>query len=197
MQRRIICQSIIASFLLVFLLINCDAALAHKGHAGPPKIFMDEEEALKTMLPEGGKVVRRKEELKKEKYNEAVKQWGYSPDAGIYSYFISKGKEGELSGVLFIRSVEYKHGGIGLAVSYDRKGELTGLKILSSPEKYVEEIKENIQSNGFLDKFLHLTTEKVIALGKSFNQEPSESLQHIFAGEIGGTAILLKIFQGL
>ncbi len=188
---------IIAPFLIAAHLLNIDIALAHKGHVGPPKVFMEESEALKTMLPEGGKVVKRKEVLKKEKYNEAIKKWGYSPDAGVHAYYISKGKNGDLLGALFIRSVEYRHGEIVLAVGYDRSGHVSGLKILSCPAKYVKEITENILNSGFLDNFLHLKTNDVATTGKNYGKEPEEGLRHIIAKEIEGTAILLKIFQGL
>ena len=198
MPRGLFQKTIItAAFLLMILLISTGTAFAHKGHDGPPKVFMEEKEALKTMLPEGGKVVRRKEELKKEKYNEALKQWGYSPETGVHSYFLSKGQGGEVLGTLFIHSVEYGHGEIVLATGYDKDGHLSGLKLLSSPGKHLKEVTDEVLNSGFLDKFLHLKTEDVIAAGKSYRKEPEGSLRHILAREIGGTAILLKIFQGL
>ncbi len=187
---------IITAFLFVIQITNSKPVLAHKGHAGPTKVLMEEGDAMKTMLPEGGKIVKRKEALKKEKYKEAVKRWGYSPDEGVYSYFISKDKAGNFSGALFIRDIEYKHGSIGLAVGYNKTGEITDIKILSCSEKYLTELNENIRSNGFLDNFLDLKTDDVISKGKTYDKEPKEDLKYIFAKEIEGTAILLKLFQG-
>lgn len=198
MKKGYLCQVIIiAIFLFTFQTLNSELAFAHKGHAGPPKVFMEESEALKTMLPEGGKVVKRKEVLKKEKYTEAVRKWGYSPDAGVHAYYISKGKNGDLLGALFIRTVEYKHGEIVLAVGYDRNGHLSGVKILSCPAKYVKDITESILNSGFLNNFLHLKTDDVVTTGKNYDKEPEESLRHIIAKGIEETAILVKIFQGL
>ncbi|MCC6545387.1 MAG: hypothetical protein IT392_12970 [Nitrospirae bacterium] len=149
------------------------------------------------MLPEGGKIVKRKEVLKKEKYNEAVKRWGYSPPEGVYTYYISKGKGGDLLGTLFIQTMEYKHGDVELAVAYDKEGSISGITILSCPEKFVKEVTENIQASGFLDKFSHLKTDDAIVRVKGYDKEPQESIQYIIAKGIEGTAILLKLFQGL
>lgn len=197
MQKRYIyCVIIFATFLFAFQAMRSEVVFAHKGHAGPTKIFMSEREALKTMLPAGGKIVKRKEMLKKEKYNEAVKRWGYSPPEGVYTYYISKGKGGDLLGALFIQTMEYKHGDVELAVAYDKDGHVTGIKILSCPEKFVKEV-ENIHAEGFLDKFSHLQTDDVISRAKAYNKEPEEGIQYLIAREIKGTAILLKIFQNI
>lgn len=182
-------------FLFAGYLLNSKAAFAHKGHAGPIRTLMQESDALKTMLPEGGKIVKRKEALKKEKYNEALKRWGYSPDEGIYTYFISKDKEGNISGTLFIQSVEYKHGNIEIAVGYNKTGQITDIKVLSCSEKYLKEVTEDIQSGGFIEGFVHLKTDEVISKGKTYEKENRESLKYILAKEIEGTAILLKLFQ--
>lgn len=197
MQKRYFYWSIIVStFLLAAQVMRSEVVLAHQGHAGPTKIFMNEREALKTMLPEGGKIVKRKEVLKKEKYKEAVKRWGYSPAEGVYSYYISKGKGGELLGVLFIQSMEYKHGNVELAVAYDKEGRITGITILSCPEKFVKEVTENIQEEGFLDKFVHLKTDEAIVRAKDYDKESPEGIRYLVAKEVKGTAILLKLFQG-
>lgn len=196
MQNRYLRLSLITiAFLFALQIINSKAVLAHKGHAGPTKILMQESDALKTMLPEGGKIVKRKEALKKEKYNEALKRWGYSPDEGIYTYFISKDTEGNISGTLFIQSVEYKHGNIEIAVGYNKTGQITDIKVLSCSEKYLKEVTENIQSGGFIEGFVHLKTDDVISKGKTYEKEDRESLKYIIAQKIEGTAILLKLFQ--
>lgn len=187
---------LIAVLLFAGRLLNSPTAFAHQGHEGPKKVLIKENDAIKTMLPEGGKIVKRKEVLKKDKSNEALKRWGYSPDEGIYSYYISKDKEGTLTGALFIQTVEYKHGSIEIAVGYDKTGQLTDIKILSFSEKYLKEVTENILSNSFLDNFSHLKTDEVIAKGKVYEKEPKETLKYLLAKEIEGTAILLKLFQG-
>ncbi len=198
MQRRYLYRSILIVALLVATqLISIEVAQAHRGHGGPAKVFMTESDAFKTMLPEGGKILKRKEALKKENHDEAVKRWGYSPAEGVYPYYISKGKNEELSGALFIQSVEYKHGSINLAVGYNKDGHISDIKILSCQEIYVKELTEDIQGSGFLDGFLHLKTDEVITRAKDSDKEPVESMRHVIAKEIGGTAILLKIFQGL
>ena len=198
MQRRHLYWPILTTALLFGAqLISIEVAQAHRGHGGPAKVVMTESDALKTMLPTGDKILKRKEALKKEKYEEAVKQWGYSPSEGVYPYYISKGKNEELSGALFIQSFEYKHGSISLAVGYDKGGHVSDIKILSCPEKYVKELTEDVQSSGFLDGFLHLKTDEVITKAKAYDKESAESMRHLIAKDIGGTAILLKIFQGL
>jgi len=198
MQRRYFHKVIIiTSFLLTIPLISIGTALAHKGHGGPGKVFMQEADALKTMLPGGGKILKRKEVLKKEKVSEAIKQWGYSPSEGTYTYFISKGNSGDLLGLLFIQSIEYKHGSIGLAVGYDKGGHVSDIKILSCPEKYVKELAEQVQDNEFLEGFLHLSTSEVINKAKDAGKETPESIRQVIANEIGSTSILLKAFQGL
>lgn len=198
MQRRYFHPFIsIAIFLFAIQIITSGIAFAHRGHAGPTKVFMEEGEAMKTMLPEGGKILKRKEALKKEKYREAIKRWGYSPAEGVHTYFVSKGTDGKLLGALFIQSIEYKHGEIAFAVAYDRNGHVSSIKILSCPEKYIKNLTEDAEASGFLDKFVHLKTDEVIVAGKSYEKESEESLRRILAKEIGGTAILLKNFQGL
>lgn len=198
MQRRHFHRFIsITIFLFAIQIITSGIALAHRGHAGPTKVFMEEGEDMKTMLPEGGKILKRKEALKKEKYREAVKRWGYSPAEGVHTYYISKEKDGKLLGALFIRSVEYKHGEIALAVSYGRDGHLSGIKILSCPEKYVKNLAEDVATGGFLGKFEHLKTDDVVAAGKAYEKESEGSLRRILAKEIGVTAILLETFHGL
>lgn len=184
------------AFLFALQIINSKTVLAHKGHAGPARILMEESEALKTMLPEGGKIVKRKEAIKKGQYKEALKRWGYSPDEGVYTYFISKDKEGNISGALFIQSVEYKHGSIEFAVGYNKTGQITDIKVLSFPEKYLKEVTEDIQSGGFIEGFVHLKTDEVISKGKTYEKEDHEDLKYIIAKEIEGTAVLLKLFQG-
>lgn len=198
MQRRYFHKAIIiTSFLLIIPLISSGTALAHKGHDGPTKVFLKEADALKTMLPEGGKILKRTERLKKEKVSESVKQWGYSPSEGDYTYFISKGNSGDLQGILFIRAIEYKHGSISLAVGYDKGGHVSDIKILSCPEKFVKELAEQVQDNGFLEGFLHLATNEVINKAKDASKETPESIRQVVANEIGNTSVLLKIFQGL
>ena len=192
---------LIAVLLFAVRLLNSPTAFAHQGHEGPKKVLIKENDAIKTMLPEGGKIVRRKEALKKDQYNTALKRWGYSPEEGVYSYFISKDKGGTLTGALFIQTVEYKHGRIEIAVGYDKTGQLTDIKILSFSEKYLKEVTEDILTNGFLDNFSHLKTNEVILKGKSYENEPKEALKSIIAKEIKGTAILfnlflVKLFQG-
>ncbi|MBI5193376.1 MAG: hypothetical protein HZA08_08060 [Nitrospirae bacterium] len=188
-------------FLITVLLFGCyllntTNAFAHKGHAGPTKVFMEEKEALKTMLPKDDKIVKRKELLKKEQVKDAVKRWGYSPDEGVYTYFISKDKEGNFSGALFIREFEYKHGNINIAIGYNKIGEVTVIKVISCSEKHLKELTENIESNGFLYNFSHLKIDEVISKGKSYENESKETLKYIIAKEIEGTAILFKLFQG-
>jgi len=198
MQRRYFHKAIIiTTFLLIIPLICTGTALAHKGHGDPARIFIQEADALKTMLPGGDKILKRKEVLKKEKVSEAIKQWGYSPSEGPYTYFISKGSSGDLSGLLFIQSIEYKHGSIGLAVGYDKGGHVSDIKILSCPEKYVKELSEQVQDSGFLEGFLHLSTSEVVNKAKNAGKEAPESIRQVIANEIGNTSILLKVFQGL
>ena len=198
MQQRYFHKAvIITSFLLIIPLISTGAALAHKGHGGPARIFIEEADALKTMLPGGGKILKRKEVLKKEKVSEAIKQWGYSPSEGPYTYFISKGNSGDLLGILFIQAIEYKHGSIGLAVGYDKGGHVSDLKILSCSEKHIKELSEQVQDKGFLEGFLHLATNEVINKAKEAGKETPESIRQVIANEIGSTSILLKAFQGL
>ncbi|HBO83566.1 MAG TPA: hypothetical protein DD641_00970 [Deltaproteobacteria bacterium] len=186
---------IIATFIFTLHLVSTGVALAHREHGGPKKVFLEEGEALKTMLPEGGKIIKRKEILKKWKYNEALKKWGYSPKEGVYTYFISKDKEGKLLGILFIRSIEYKHGEIELAIGYDSNGHTKDIKILSCPAKYEKDITDNIITNGFLENFLHLKTDNIIAKSKEYDKEPEDSIQSLIVKEIKGTAILIRIFQ--
>lgn len=188
---------IIAIFIFTLHLVGNGVAFAHRGHDGPKKVFLEEGEAIKTMLPEGGKIIKRKEMLKKGKYNEALKRWGYSPEEGVYTYYISKDKAGNVSGALFIRSIEYKHGEVNIAISYDNSGQTKDIKILSCPEKYVKDITENIQANGLLESFLHLKTDDVISKSKYLDKESEENIQSLIVREIKGSAILIKIFQGL
>ncbi|OGW56981.1 MAG: hypothetical protein A3D21_08115 [Nitrospirae bacterium RIFCSPHIGHO2_02_FULL_42_12] len=198
MQKRYFYTGFIfTTFMLTLYIVNNGVAIAHRGHDGPKKVFMEEGEALKTMMPEGGKIIKRKEILKKWKYNETLKKWGYSPEEGVYTYFISKDKEGKLLGILFIRSIEYKHGEIELAIGYDSNGYTKDIKILSCPAKYVTDITENIITNGFLENFLHLKTDNIIAKSKEYDKEPEDSIQSLIVKEIKGSAILIKIFQGL
>lgn len=187
---------LITVILLTVCFLNNPIAFAHKGHSGPTKVFMEEKEALKTMLPKSDKVVKRKELLKKEQVKDAVKRWGYSPDEGVYTYFISKDKDGNFSGALFIREIEYKHGNINIAIGYNKIGEVTVIKVISCPEKYLQELTENIELNGFLYNFSHLKIDEVILKGKSYENEPKETLKYLIAKEIEGTAILFKLFQG-
>ena len=198
MQQRYFHKAvIITSFLLIIPLISTGAALAHKGHGGPARIFIEEADGPQTMLPGGDKILKRKEVLKKEKVSEAIKQWGYSPSEGTYTYFISKGNSGDLLGILFIQAIEYKHGSIGLAVGYDKGGHVSNIKILSCPEKHVKELSEQVQDSGFLEGFLHLATSEAINKAKDAGKETPESIRQVIANEIGNTSILLKAFQGL
>ncbi|MCC6545059.1 MAG: hypothetical protein IT392_11280 [Nitrospirae bacterium] len=198
MQVRYVCRVVVLAVLLFMGQgIVSEVALAHRGHEGPVKVFMKEADAMKTMLPKGGKVLKRKELLTTEKHKEALKRWGYSPQEGVYTYFISKGKSGELKGVLFIQPAELKHGTISFAVGYNGDGSLADIKILSCPEQYVKELQEGILEGGFLEKFLHLKTDDVIANMKTPDKESSEDIRHVISKEIRNTAVLLKLFQRL
>lgn len=198
MQRSFFHKAIIiATFLWSIPLISTGTAIAHKGHDGPTKVFLQEADALKTMLPEGEKILKRTERLKKDKVNESVKQWGYSPSEGDYTYFISKGSSGDLLGILFVRTIEYKHGSIGLAVGYDKGGHVSDIKILSCPEKYVKELTEEVQNKRFFEGFLHLSTSEVISRAKDTGRDTPENIRQVIAKEIGNTSILLNAFQGL
>ena len=198
MQVRYVYRVVVlAVFLFTGQIIGGEVALAHKGHEGPVKVFMNEADALKTLLPKGGKVLKRKDLLTAEKYKEALKRWGYSPREGVYTYFISKGKSGELTGALLIQSAELKHGTISLAVGYNGDGSLADIKILSCPEKYVKELQESVLEGGFLEKFLHLKTDNIIANIKTLDKESSEDIRYAISKEIRNTAIILKLFQGL
>ena len=49
---------IMIAFLFAIQITNSKPVFAHKGHAGPTKVLMEEDDAMKTMLPEGGTIVK-------------------------------------------------------------------------------------------------------------------------------------------
>jgi hypothetical protein len=124
------------------LTLSVAPAIAHEGHAGKKQVLLDTKLALKQMLPDGAKIVRRKEVPSK-----AVSDWARQTHGvrleweGVVNYFVARGREsGELLGTAMVYEFDYRHGKATLAIGMDTNGHVTRAAILSAHGKYVPEL---------------------------------------------------------
>lgn len=116
------------------------AALAHAGHSGKMLTFLDTRLALKQMLPDGAKVVRRKEAL-----SDATAGWvkdtlGVTVDADLYTFYLAKAADGTAAGLAMEVDFPYGHGMVDLALGIDPQGHVTQAAVLGIHEKFLPEL---------------------------------------------------------
>ncbi len=167
-------------------------AQAHKGHAGPNVEFIKNKAALKSMLPAGSKIVKRKQPLKKEAVAWAEKTYGVELDDKLYSYYLATDKRSKaVTGAAYVGKVNYRHGDLKFAVGIDANNQITEAAILGVNEKYVVDFEGNV-GTGLIADYAGLSLKELTA--KADELASSDKATREFAAAIRDAAVLLAAF---
>lgn len=167
-------------------------AEAHKGHAGPMVTFMKSKAALKTMLPTGAKIVKRKQPLNDDAIERAETTYGVELDEQIYSYYLATDKKsGKILGAAYVTETHYRHGDLKIAVGINADNHLTQAAILGINEKYVVDFEGNV-GTGLIADYAGLSLQAVIA--KANELASSDKATREFAAAVRDAAVLLATF---
>ena len=165
---------------------------AHEGHAGPPTTFMKTKAALKKMLPNDAKIVKRKQPLKKPDIEWAQKTYGVELDKKIYSYYLATDKaSGTVLGAAYVTEVPYRHGDLKIAVGIDADKKITQAAILGINEKYVVDFEGNV-GTGLIADYAGLPLTDLVAKAKE--AASSDKATREFAAAVRDAAVLLAAF---
>lgn len=165
---------------------------AHKGHAGPNVEFIKKKAALKSMLPTGSKIVKRKQPLKKGGVAWAEKTYGVELDDKLYSYYLATDKESKaVTGAAYVGKVNYRHGDLKFAVGIDANNQITEAAILGVNEKYVVDFDGNV-GTGLIADYAGLSLKALVA--RADELASSDKATREFAAAIRDAAVLLAAF---
>ncbi len=166
---------------------------AHKGHASPMVTFMETKAALKTMLPNGAKIVKRKQPLKEGAVEWAEKTYGVELKDEIYSYYLATDKSSDaILGAAYVTQVHYRHGDLKIAVGIDAEHRITQAAILGINEKYVVDFDGNV-GTGLISDYAGLSVKELIA--KADELASADKPTRDFAAAVRDAALVLLALQ--
>ncbi|HHM06175.1 MAG TPA: hypothetical protein ENJ19_10605 [Gammaproteobacteria bacterium] len=167
-------------------------AQAHKGHAGPMVTFMKTKAALKTMLPEGARIVKRKQPLKEDAAEWAEKTYGLELDDKLYSYYLATDKQSKaIVGAAYVGKTNYRHGELKFAVGLDADNRIAQAAVLGINEKYVVDFDGNV-GTGLIADYAGLSLKELVA--RADELASSDKATREFSAAIRDAAVLLAAF---
>lgn len=165
---------------------------AHKGHAGPMITFIKNKAALKEMLPNDAKIVKRKQPLKDAAVAWAKKTYGVELDDSLYSYYLASDKQSKaILGAAYVSKINYRHGDLKFAVGIDANKRITQVAILGINEKYVVDFDGNV-GTGLIAEYVGLTPKEAVT--KAEELASSDKATREFAVAVRDAAVLLATF---
>ncbi|MFQ5487135.1 MAG: hypothetical protein ACE5ET_01660 [Gammaproteobacteria bacterium] len=168
-------------------------AQAHKGHGGAMVTFLKKKATLRAMLPEGAKVVKRKQRLSEEADEWAAKTYDVDLDESLYTYYLAKDRSsGKIIGGAIITKATYRHGDIMIAVGLDAAGKVTRVALTAISEKYIPDFEGTV-GKGFLDRYTGMTLADLVQNAKE--QENAGKPERLFASKLRDAAVLLVAFM--
>lgn len=187
----------VSGFLMACLVIAAaiwpQSALAHKGHAGSMVNFLTTNAALKGVLPEGAKVVKRKEPLDEAAATTVKKDFGVEPDTGLYTYYLARDREsGQTLGMAIVTSVSYRHGDISVVVGLDSDLRVTQAALQGINEKYIVDFEHSV-GKGFIPDYSGLSVKELIA--KADELASADKPTRDFAAAVRDAALVLLALQ--
>jgi len=174
---------IVVALMAVVMLLPVPGP-AHEGHAGPMVDFVQANDALKAMLPEGARVTRRKEALKADGAAWAKQSLGVElDDDDVHTYLLARAKDGgAVLGAAMDAEFKYEHGDIKLAVGVDAAGKVTKAAVLGVNEKYADAVRTGV-GTGFLGDLDGVTVQDLSARAdaayKARNNAAGDVLGHL------------------
>ena len=151
-RREIALLNILFTLLLAggFLL---PSAQAQEGHAGEMKEFISDKEALKTMLPDGARISKRKQQLDAAGIQWAGEIYSVDLDNEVHTYFLARDRDtNAVIGAAIITEAGYRHGEVRLAVGIDNAQDVTQAAVLGVNEKYTADFASTI-GTGLIAQF--------------------------------------------
>jgi len=174
---------IVVALMAVVMLLPVPGP-AHEGHAGPMVDFVQANDALKAMLPEGARVTRRKEALKADGAAWAKQSLGVElDDDDVHTYLLARAKDGgAVLGAAMDAEFKYEHGDIKLAVGVDAAGKVTKAAVLGVNQKYADAVRTGV-GTGFLGDLDGVTVQDLSARAdaayKARNNAGGDVLGHL------------------
>jgi len=174
---------IVVALMAVVMLLPVPGP-AHEGHAGPMVDFVQANDALKAMLPEGARVTRRKEALKADGAAWAKQSLGVElDDDDVHTYLLARAKDGDaVLAAAMDAEFKYEHGDIKLAVGVDAAGKVTKAAVLGVNEKYADAVRTGV-GTGFLGDLDGVTVQDLSARAdaayKARNNAAGDVLGHL------------------
>lgn len=180
------------ALLVTVLTFSPQIADAHKGHAGPMITFMKKKAVLKAMLPEGARLVKRKQPLSGAAATWAKETFAVELETDRHSYYLASDKKSKaVMGAAYIVKVGYRHGDIKMAVGIDDHQHVTQVAIMGVSEKYVVDFDGNV-GTGLISEYAGLSLKELVAKAESLAQ--SDKATREFALAVRDAAVLLEAF---
>lgn len=192
-------KSILLSYLFAPLLAVCIAfgiaqnAQAHEGHAGPMVTFMKTKVALKTMLPAGARIVKRKQPLSENAVEWAESAYGVELDDGLFSYYLATDNTSKAAtGAAYVGKASYRQGSLKFAVGIDVDNRITQAAILGVNKKYVIDFEGNV-GIGLIADYAGLSIKELVAKAEQLTSSDDKATRE-FAALVRDAAALLAAF---
>lgn len=192
-------KSIMLSYLFAPLLAVSIAfgisqnAHAHEGHAGPLVTFMQTKAALKTMLPAGARIVKRKQPLGDNAVEWADSTYGVELDDGLFSYYLATDKTSKATtGAAYVGKASYRQGDLKFAVGIDANNRITQAAILGVNKKYAVDFEGNV-GIGLIADYAGLSIKELIAKAEQLTSSDDKATRE-FAALVRDAAALLAAF---
>ncbi len=170
-----------------------DNAEAHKGHAGKKTAFIKNKEALKAMLPTGGKVYRRKQGLNSEQLDWANKNYGIDLSSKVIPFYVSKDRATNAEiGSAIIYKFTYRHGNSEVAIGLNKENKITTTAFVSVNEKYIVDFEATV-GKGVIKSFDGMTVDDLTNYANK--NDKADKATREFANALRDAAITLVAFK--
>lgn len=166
---------------------------AHEGHAGSVITYMSHKKLLRSMLPEGAKIVKRKEKLSDSASEWAEQRFAVDLDTQVYTYYLARDKASQavLGGALS-RTFDYRHGKVELVIGLDDQYRVTKAALNAISEKYTVDFEGTV-GTGYLTAYDGKSIGELAAEAQHLSA--ADKPTHFIASKLSETAALLAAFM--
>ena len=164
-------------------------ARAHEGHAGSPTVFLATKLALKGMLPDGARIVRRKQHPSDSQMAWAASTHDATLGGHLVTYYLARDRDTEASlAAAMVKEVIYRHGKVTLGLGLDAEGRVTRAAVLRIHGKYVSDLKKSL-TGGWLSHLKGQTVAELLARAGSVAED--DPAAQVVLGELANMGLAL------
>ena len=117
------------------------AAGIANAHITPPVVLMSDRDALIALLAGAQKFFVREVRLSDDERREVEKRTGWKPDEDFYRFFLGRDAGGQLVAATVFVSDYTVHGPVRVAVAFDGRGNVNGVRVVEVTEETYSWIK--------------------------------------------------------